>query len=101
MSLKILERAKVYTHEKISVCNSRKFMLTKKVLKPYIFGKFSVFSPKYIKYKPFYKITVYKTRYYLFLTIEELSLINHNNKNFDHDEREDEKKTKNGSHHMK
>ena len=49
MSLKILEKA------------IREFILeAKKVLKPYIFGKFSVFSPKYIKDKPFYKITVYK-----------------------------------------
>ena len=53
MSLKILEKA------------IREFILeAKKVLKPYIFGKFSVsISPKYKKNKPFYKITVYETRY--------------------------------------
>ena len=46
------------------------------------------FSPKYIKDKPFYKTTIYKAR--LLVSIEELSLIGHNNKNFDHDEYEDE-----------
>ena len=40
------------------------------------------FSTNHIKDKPFYKITVYKT--------EELPLIGHNKKNFDHDESEDE-----------
>ena len=58
----------------------------KKVLKPYIFGKFSVFSLKYIK--PFYEII--KLDIACLTIVEQLYLIEHNNKNFDHDEGEDD-----------